>query len=311
MRIAAIDFGTNSLRLLISDVSKQNGNVSIAPVVSCAVINQLGKNLHQDKNIEPNIKTIDTIKNYTSLIKQHQVTKTFALATSVFRDSKNAVQAKNRIEEKLKIPIDIISPKREAELMFKGICVNRKINPDKKYLSVDIGGGSCEFILSNGESIKKSFSLPIGCLRSKNQFLKTDPPTKNEIESLNEQVTTILPDIKEIDNIETFFAFGGTITSLAKIAIAKQKISIADTENYPLHKKDIETFLKLVSNIEDKEINNHIIANLDTDRQTVIRTGSMIVLKILACLSQSEVTVTNQGILYGITSEYAYNKLIT
>lgn len=311
MRIAAIDFGTNSLRLLISDVLKQNGRVKLSPILSCVVINQLGQNLHQDKNIEPNTKTIDTIKNYTSLIKQHQVTKTFALATSVFRDSKKAVQTKNLIEEKLKIPIEIISPEREAELMFRGICVNRKINPNKKYLCLDIGGGSCEFILSNGESIEKSFSLPIGCLRSKNQFLKTDPPTDNEIELLNKHIKTILPDIKEINNIETFFAFGGTITSLAKIAVAKQKISIADTENYVLHKKEIETFLKLVSNIEDKEINNHIIADLDTDRQTVIRTGSIIVLKILDCLSQSKVTVTNQGILYGIISEYAYNKLIT
>jgi len=304
MRIAAVDFGTNSLRLLISDIFKKDNRVRLSPIVSCSVINQLGKNLHQDKNIKPDIKTIETIKNYTSLIKKHQVTKTFALATSVFRDSKNAVQMKNLIEEKLDMPISIISPEREAELMFKGICVNRLIDPNKRYLCMDIGGGSCEFILSNGESIEKSFSLPMGCLRSKNQFLKSDPPTNNEIETLKKHIKSILPDIKDIDNIGIFFAFGGTMTSLAKIAIAKREINIADTENYPLHKKEIETFLKLVSNVKDKEINDHIIANLEPDRQSVIRTGSIIVLKILDCLSQSKVTVTNQGILYGITNEY-------
>ncbi len=303
MKIAAIDFGTNSLRLLIADLSRQNGRIELSPVVSCAVINQLGKNLHEEKNIEPNKKTIDTIKEYKSLIKKHHVTKTFALATSVFRDSPNSIQAKSTIENELKMPINIISSEREAELMFKGICINRKIRPDKKYLCLDIGGGSCEFILSNGKTIDKSFSLPIGCLRSKNRFLKTDPPTSAEIRNLETHIDTIIPTIKDIDQIDKLFAFGGTVTSLAKIAIAKQEIPITDTENYPLSKKEIETFLKLVSNIKDNQINHHITANLDPDRQSVIRSGSLIVLKILDCLSQSEATVTNQGILYGIISE--------
>lgn len=305
MRLAAIDFGTNSLRILIADTARQHNAIILNPVARNATITQLGETLHSDKVISQQAveRCLTVIDEYIRLISSHKVNKTYAVATSVFRDARNGATVKKCFEEHLGIPITILSGTREAELMFKGIMCNRSAEPDKNYVCVDIGGGSCEFIIAYGNTVLHSTSIQSGCLRSKNQFLKSNPPTYAQLVAMQEEVRDQLAGfIKNCpERIDSFFAFGGTITSLSMIV--HQILTAADTENTVLKKSDILHFIEAIESKTDEEIGLLYAHYLDRGRETVLRTGVLIFLTIMDIFQQEAVIVTNQGILSGVLGE--------
>jgi|GEM_PF-1337974 len=303
MRLAALDFGTNSLRLLIAEVYRNKSGIVIVPEVNLACVTQLGALLHNEKIITGKSfqDSATVLKKYISVIKEHNVKSSFALATSVFRDSKNALEIKREFEKILGFPIEIISGQEEAKLMFKGISVNRTFDDRKRYLCIDIGGGSTEILLSMGSSILNFTSFPIGCLRTRNEFLHHDPPKKQEIEAMYSHIDNLLRGkFASSENIENFFAFGGTVTTFAKIISGKGTVNIMETEDIVVTKENVSDFLNRSHDLNNAQIGDKYRIYIDTQRETVFRTGILILNKLMNCFSKKEITVTNQGILYGI-----------
>ncbi|MDX9702819.1 MAG: hypothetical protein RBU23_07230 [Candidatus Auribacterota bacterium] len=304
MKIAAIDFGTNSTRLLIADCTDHNGMVSVKPVERKTSITQLGSTLHSSRLIEHESieKTKQCLETYAGLISKHKVTAVYSVATSVFRDALNSIQVKTDFEHIIGSPITLLSGEEEARLMYAGITANRSIDKNAPVLCLDIGGGSCELVYAVGNKIYTEMSLPIGCLRTKKQFWKSEPPSMEDIDRFMNHIKNTIPDtlIDTAGNSHLFFAFGGTVTSLGLICKKLDVNHIDKLEGAILHRSEIQIFLDDITTLTEQDIAGKYANYLDNGRETVIRSGSIIFAAIMDILGKPQAVITNQGILSGV-----------
>ena len=195
MTVAIIDLGTNTFHLLLVVVSK--GSYRIIKKIQKGV--KVGKNgINQDEITATAWKrTLKTLKEFKTILKQHEVTKTYAIATSTFRNAKNGEQLAKEISQKTGIDINIISGNEEAELILKGVRTAVDLGKEKN-LIIDIGGGSVECIIANQ---KKTFwlkSFEIGGQRLVELFHKHDPITHEEISLLIQYLNHELKDLYQV-----------------------------------------------------------------------------------------------------------------
>ncbi len=312
MNIAAIDFGTNSTRLLIASCCDKDGSVYVNPIECQANITQLGSTLHSNRLIQP--ESIDAathcLSTYKKLIARHNVSHVFAVATSVFRDAHNGMEVKDQLERVIDSPISLLSGEDEARLMYAGITANRKIDQNTPVLCLDIGGGSCEVVHAINDKITNAISMQIGCLRTKKQFFYSDPPSTDEITAFIKHIQKNVPGslINLLNNQPLFFAFGGTVTTLGLICKQISTDRLTTLEGMTLSKADIQTFLNSISMFTEQEIAKRYGKFLDKGRETVIRSGSIIFSSLMTLFKQQEAIMTNQGILFGIIRTH-YNTL--
>ena len=304
MKLAGIDFGTNSVRLLVCDCIDKDNRIYLKTIKRQTKITQLGKNLHNtnlisDSAISKTKKALDEFKSILNVLKPE---KTSAVATSVFRCAENGVSVQRELENYCGFPIQIVTGVEEANLMFKGMFANR--NARKKTMAcLDIGGGSCEFIFTKNNKIVFNKSYNIGCLRSKNKFFLNDPPGNSEIESLTEHVKqTVSSDLKKY-SADYLICFGGTVTSLAAIFNKNLPVDIESLENFTVEKKDVDNFIKNTNTLSKNELAEKYSGYLDKGRESVIFSGAVIISCLMDILNKNAFTVTNQGILFGLISE--------
>lgn len=304
MKFAAIDFGTNSTRLLIAECSYKNDIPLLQPVVRRASITQLGSTLHGDKIISDDAvtKTEACLEQYLEVIRNHNVENILAAATSVFRDASNGMDVKRHFEDTFDIRIQLLSGEDEARLMYAGITANRNIPAGTPVLCIDIGGGSCEFVYADGGRIDYEISLPIGCLRTKNSCFTSDPPDISQIDQAKEHICDKIPGAltEAARRASVFFAFGGTVTTLCLICNDLDTSRLDETEGAVLAKDQIDSFMRDVSDLTESQIGQRFARSLDKGRETVLRSGAVIFSTVMDLFGQQTATITNQGILYGL-----------
>ena len=177
MKVAVIDLGSNSIRLLIVNISGQ----TFLPVYKKLIVTRLGQGvvknqLLDDMSMKNTIKAMAEMKHDTLSFGCERV---YAFGTSALREAKNGKEFLNDIKNQIGIDVDILSGKDEALFSFKG--ARRGLFNLSKVLIIDIGGGSTEFSLGNSQLIK-SVSLPMGAVRFTNTYVKSDPPKLDELQ---------------------------------------------------------------------------------------------------------------------------------
>ena len=211
---ASIDIGTNSTRLLIAQIDNKN---NIIPITLIDRITRLGKGYTREGNLtlEAMQKVINVLMEYRIIIDKSTVDVSIVFATSATREAKNKAQFLNLIAEKTDFQCRIISGEEEAQLSFKGVQSDMKI--PGKCLVCDIGGGSTEFSYAENGEIISSQSLNIGSRRLTTKFIKNDPVTKQELESLEHFLRMELTKHLRSFMPEQCICVGGTATTLAMI----------------------------------------------------------------------------------------------
>ena len=172
-RVAAIDCGTNSIRLLIADIT--NGNFK--EVLRTMEIVRLGQGVDQNKAFHPDAidRTLAAVEKFAELIKSKGVEKVRFCATSATRDASNRELFTNGVKKILGVDVEVIPGEEEARLSFIGATKELAQN-DGPFLVVDIGGGSTEFVFGN-ESVDSAKSVNIGCVRMSERHLIDQPPS--------------------------------------------------------------------------------------------------------------------------------------
>jgi exopolyphosphatase/guanosine-5'-triphosphate,3'-diphosphate pyrophosphatase len=199
MRIAIIDLGTNTFNLLICDKKGENQKTIFKNKIAV----KLGEG-GIDKGIiahAPYQRGIKALEDHLNTIKEYDVDKLRAFATSAIRSTKNGADFVSEVFEKLALKIEVIDGDKEAELIYQGV---RKAIPfDLDYkLIMDIGGGSTEFIIFNAEGIQWKKSYQLGVSRLKELFKPKDPITQEEIQTIEHHLKSELKDL--IENIQNF-----------------------------------------------------------------------------------------------------------
>ncbi len=210
-KFAAIDIGSNAIRLLVANVIEQeNKSPKFKKSSLVRVPIRLGQDVFTDGNISPeNVERMtNAMKSYRLLMDIHGVESYMACATSAMREAKNKKAVVERIKKKAGINIDIIDGKREAEIIAS-TDLHNVIEKEKDYLYVDVGGGSTEFTIFSNGKIKTSRSFKIGTVRLLNKMV--DDNFWKEIEKWIKKNTK---DFKRLSLIGS----GGNINKLYKMS---------------------------------------------------------------------------------------------
>jgi exopolyphosphatase / guanosine-5'-triphosphate,3'-diphosphate pyrophosphatase len=293
--VAAVDIGTNSVRVLVTDASGRELERRMR-------ITRLGQGVDVSGVLRPEAirRTVAVLEEYGALIRRLGATRVRATATSAARDAKNQAEFFDAAERALGARPELITGEEEARLSFRG--ATEGLDPKEgPFLVVDIGGGSTEFILgiSQPESL---ISVNMGCVRLTERHLKTDPPTRQELEACFSDVRGQMARVREVidvGRVRTMLGLAGTVTTLAALNLGLTRYDPARTHHSLLTRTQAEHWLERLSTTP---VETRRTLLLEPARAEVIVGGAAVLVTILRELQLSELTVSESDILDGLAA---------
>jgi len=218
-RVAAIDCGTNSIRLLIADIDRSNGSSALTDIVREMRVVRLGQGVDATGELAPEAleRTFAAAADYARLIKEHGAERIRFVATSASRDARNREVFVDGIRDLLGVEPEVISGDEEAALSFAGASSVLPILDGHQVLVVDLGGGSTEFVLGTAAGVTAAKSVDIGCVRLTERHLRDDPPTQEQIAAAEADVDAALARAGQCVPLELATAVVGVAGSVTTI----------------------------------------------------------------------------------------------
>jgi exopolyphosphatase / guanosine-5'-triphosphate,3'-diphosphate pyrophosphatase len=298
-KIASIDIGSNTVRLLILQSDDNNNFQTLA---SRREITRLGEGMDtHGKLMEPRMSaTFSALSRFRQDCLDHGNPPLFAVATSAVREASNGKEFVRLAREKTGIEIEIISWEEEARLTLEGVFW--KIPHDnRKILTLDIGGGSTEFILSEGKTISGFCSSSLGVVRLTEKFIHQHPVDNSEFNNLATHLRNELQNIQEKLSAfipQVFIGTAGTVTTLAAL---KDNIYPYDPEKIhgtSLSRQDIN---RLFQDLKGKSLNERLaLKSLERGREDLIIAGTAIVLETMKTFKCDPLLVSEYSLREGI-----------
>ncbi len=300
MRVAAIDCGTNSIRLLIADIDGKN----FREVMRTMEIVRLGQGVDQSGEFHPDAiaRTLSAVDKFGVEIAKHGVEKIRFCATSATRDATNRNIFIDGVKSRLGITPEVISGDEEAALSFVG-AIGDLPQSDGPFLVVDIGGGSTEFVFGDNKVIA-SKSVNIGCVRMSERHFSHDPARIDEIEAARKDIQgaiTIASATVPIKDAKTLIAVAGTATTVTAAALGLGKY-----DRYAIH-------LSRISAKRAHEISNMFLSDtrekrlaygyMHPGRADVITAGALVLSEIMKATGAAEFVASESDILDGIAKK--------
>lgn len=298
-RLAGVDIGTLTCRLLIADCSS---NRPLKELQSDRQILRLGEGVDQSKRLSEAAmdRVLHCLKEWRQVIDSYRVDAFTAVATSAVRDAGNRQEFLERVKREAGFDVEIITGEEEARRTLLGIRSGLPAGVTD-ILALDIGGGSTEFILDRSSQPLMVRSIDIGVVRLCERVMKHDPPTADEIEQARdwvrretEQGVAEMPRSASL----TFVGTAGTITSLAAMAQRLPSYEPARIHNYVL---TFETIRELEQTLLSRKKADRIgLPGLEKGREEVIVAGAIIIRTIMESLGRESVVVSDLGLREGV-----------
>jgi len=302
-KLAVVDIGTYSTRLLISAVHIKNSLEetlsNIEDIFSVGRITALGRNLKETGVLQEEAinQVLSTLKEYVLIANEYKVNQIIGYATQACREAKNSNQFIEKIK-KLGIDVKIITGDEEAFLSFLATAYG--IKPKKDFVVIDQGGGSTEFVYGTKNSqysLKESVSFPFGIVSLTEKFIKSDPPKSIELEEMREFLINHYKTIKHFEKAPIFIGLGGTITTLAALEKHIFPYSSHKVHNQKLTKKAIKKWLNKLSSMTIEKRKS--IPIIEDKRAEAIISGIIIFDTALDYFGHDEITVSDWGLRHG------------
>ena len=221
-RVAALDCGTNSLRLLVADVDGD----ALSDVVRRMEVVRLGAGVDRTGRLAPDalIRTFAVLDDYAAAIRTLEVDAVRMVATSATRDAENRDEFVDGVVERLGVAPEVVSGDEEARLSFLGATRELRSATDlaAPYLVVDIGGGSTEFVLGDETGPVAAKSVDIGCVRMTERHLVDDPPTAEQVAAARQDILAAIElagSTVPLDQGRTFIGLAGSVTTVVALAL--------------------------------------------------------------------------------------------
>ena len=296
-RVAAIDCGTNSIRLLIADIAGDN----FKEVLRTMEIVRLGQGVDQNKAFHPDAidRTLKAVELFRDQIASKGVEKIRFCATSATRDATNRSLFTDGVRDILGIEVEVIPGEEEAELSFIGATKELR-QSDAPFLVVDIGGGSTEFVFGS-EKVDFAKSVNIGCVRMSERHLNTQPPSMAQIAQAIVDIDIAITQaaaVVPITTAKTLVAVAGTATTVAAAAL-----ELTDYDRHLIHLSRISSDKVHKAAASFQSMNKDQIASLGfmhPGRVDVITAGSLVLSRIMAATGATEFVASESDILDGM-----------
>jgi exopolyphosphatase/guanosine-5'-triphosphate,3'-diphosphate pyrophosphatase len=299
-RVAVVDIGTNSTRLLVADVAA--GGVS--EVVRRSTVTRLGRgvDLSGQLSAEAIEAVCDAVAEYIELYEEAQAEEVVPIATSAVRDASNGEAFIAELRERFALTARVLDGEEEARLTYLGATAERP--PARPTLVIDIGGGSTELIVGSGAVITFHTSLQAGVVRHTERHLASDPPTPGALEALAADLRgPIEATAAEMPGPEPSagIAVAGTPTSLAAIEMELEPYDPTRVHGHTLTLPAIQRLLSRLASVPLAE--RRAIPGLHPDRAPTIVAGVVILIEAMRAFGLDQVTVSEHDILYGAALE--------
>jgi exopolyphosphatase/guanosine-5'-triphosphate,3'-diphosphate pyrophosphatase len=291
VRVAAIDLGTNTTRLLVADVV--DGRLD--PLVRREEITRLGESVDRRRILLPTAiaRLRNVLVDYRRDAEQLGAERVLAVATSAVRDADNGEALLGEIEWSYGFATRLLSGDEEAAMMLCGVVSDAPLTA--RTLLVDIGGGSTELVVAGPEGAETSISTDAGSVRLTERFLHADPPRRAELEACGSHVRSLLPGLE----VERLIGVAGTVTTAASIELGVA----ADVHGRQLTRASVDETLARLASAPLRE--RERIPGLAPARAPVIVAGLVVLSQILARYAVAELTVSERDLLDGAALEAA------
>ncbi len=303
-RLAGVDIGTLTCRLLIADLSPSGRLIEIR---SERRILRLGEGVDQTKQLSDVAmdRVLQCLKEWREMIDASHVDAAAAVATSAVRAAKNRAEFLDRVKREAGFEVELISGEEEARRTMLGI--RSGLSPDvTDVLALDIGGGSTEFILDRSGQKLAVRSIDIGVVRLCERLLLHDPPTDGEVRKTREWVAReTKAAVVGMGNYQTatFVGTAGTITSLAAMA---QKLPVYEPARIHNYMLKLDTIRELGQTLLGTNKAARVgLPGLEKGREEFIAAGAIIIRTVMETLGVSAVLVSDLGLREGVLLDLA------
>lgn len=295
-RVAVVDVGSNSTRLLVADV---DGGVAVVERQSRVTRLGRGVDLSGQLSDEAMEAACDAIADYVEICRAAGVEQIAAIATSAVRDASNGAAFVAELRERFALSARVLDGEAEARLTYRGATAEHP--PKAPTLVIDIGGGSTEMVVGTGLEIAFHASLQAGVVRHSERHVSADPPTAVELEELAGDVRGLIADAladQAGTDASAGIAVAGTPTSLAAVDLGLEPYDPARVHGHVLSLERIQRLLSQFASVPLDE--RAAIPGLHPDRAPTIIAGCVILVEAMRAFELDRIEASEHDILYGM-----------
>lgn len=300
-RVAAVDCGTNSIRLLVADVIAGE----LLELDRRLTIVRLGQGVDRTGEFaaEALRRTFVACDKYAALVREHGVERLRFVATSAARDAGNSNEFFGGVRARFGVEPEILTGDEEARLSFTG-ATGGLVDVPAPYLVADLGGGSTELVLGDRDGVWYAESLDIGSVRMTERHLRLDPPTEAEVKAATADIDALLDATTvPLDRARSLIGLAGTVTTVTAVALGLSEYDRARIHHARIPgPRLLETTRRLLSETRAERSAYGVI---DPGRLDVIGAGALIIERIFHRLSVDELLVSEHDILDGVALSLA------
>jgi len=302
-RVAAIDCGTNSIRLLVADVPAEGAHTDLLRRMEVV---RLGEGVDATGRLgdEPQARVFRVLDGFRETMDAHGADVRTVVMTSAVRDAANGADFADTVRDRYGLTGSTLSGDEEARLSFLGATSTRA--GDGALLVIDIGGGSTEMVEGERGEVEFHVSTQVGVVRHTERFLHSDPPAPGELgalaEAARETIEASVPAAVR-ERVQAAVAVAGTATQLAAIDL---ELDPYDPEAVQGHRLSLSTIQRTCSRLSAMPLAERLeVTGLHVDRAPTIVAGIVILIQVMRAFGLSEIEVSEHDILYGAALESA------
>ena len=306
-RVAAIDCGTNSIRLLVADVAGDR----LVDVVRRMEVVRLGEGVDRTGRLGDAAlaRTFAALDDYAAQIREHDVERVRMVATSATRDAENRGTFVDGVVARLGVPPEVVTGDEEAALSFDG--ATRELRGGAEavaapYLVCDIGGGSTEFVLGDADGMRSARSVDVGCVRLTERHLHDDPPVTGQVDAAREDIRLALDDVRlsiDVAAAHTLVGLAGSVTTVVALALGLDRYDPERIHHARISADDVRRVTTTLLGMSHAE--RAALPVMHPGRVDVIGAGALVLDTVMAELGVDEVVASEHDILDGIAFSVA------
>lgn len=298
-RLAGIDIGSNSIRLMIVEVTDEQSNYKILDDHKETTRLAHGLSDNNKLSAEAIAHSVNALRRMKALVEGHKVEHLETIATSAVREASNGQEFIQLVKAHLDLDIEIISPAEEGRLSF--LSAQRRFDlQDQQVLLMDLGGGSGELIFAANGVVEDIHSMPIGAVRMTEACIKHDPPRKQDLKALRKRLKKLLTETMPVAAFHPHFMIGagGTFTALANISLRMRGLDRRGVGGYEMTRSDVRHVLDHLSFLPLAA--RRTVPGLNPDRADIIVAGIAVIERIMKWMQVNRLVIHDQGVRDGL-----------
>ncbi len=301
MKYAAIDIGTNTILLVVTERDDKSGAGAFRDVVDMSTIVRLGEGLANSGRLSgPAMsRTMEGLRRYVDIAASHGVERPFCVGTAALREAANSGEFLASVRDAFGFDVEIISARDEARYTYLSVCGDHVVRASAMTI-IDIGGGSTEVISGTDRDFVGYVSLPMGSVRLTDAFVSHDPPVREEMERVVAYIREHLYRVVCRDGT-TLVGTGGTVTNIAAMVAGIKMYDKGIVHGLVIGLGQLKDLISFLAGLTSDERRN--VTGMEPGREDIIVQGAVILREIMEHGGFDRVKVSAAGVRYGVIYE--------